>query len=194
VKIKSDLKEKFGTATECDVASYAMYPKVYEEYRNFVAKYGDLSVVPTKYFLAKPEIGQEFHVELEQGKVLILKLLAVGPLSEQTGQREVFYEMNGEVRQVAVDDIMANVDDVSRPKADPSDSSQIGAPMSGVVVEIRVHDGLEVKKGDPVAVLSAMKMEMVISAPHHGTIASLVVKEGDSVDGQDLICKIIHAA
>jgi pyruvate carboxylase len=135
-----------------------MYPKVYEEYRNFVAKYGDLSVVPTKYFLAKPEIGEEFSVELEQGKVLILKLLAVGPLSEQTGQREVFYEMNGEVRQVAVDDVMANVDDTSRPKADPSDSSQIGAPMSGVVVEIRVHDGLEVKKGDPVAVLSAMKM------------------------------------
>jgi pyruvate carboxylase len=101
--------------------------------------------------------------------------------------------MNGEVRQIAVDDILANVDDTSRPKADPSDSSQIGAPMSGVVVEIRVHEGLEVKKGDPVAVLSAMKMEMVISAPHHGTIASLVVKEGDSVGGQDLICKIIHA-
>lgn len=162
VKIKSDLKAKFGTATECDVASYAMYPKVYEEYRNFVAKYGDLSVVPTKYFLAKPEIGEEFNVELEQGKVLILKLLAVGPLSEQTGQREVFYEMNGEVRQVAVDDVMASVDDTSRPKADPSDSSQIGAPMSGVVVEIRVHDGLEVKKGDPVAVLSAMKMVRLV--------------------------------
>jgi pyruvate carboxylase len=38
------------------------------------------------------------------------------------------------------------------------------------------------------------KQEMVISAPHHGTIASIVVKEGDSVDGQDLICKIIKAA
>ncbi|KMU75719.1 hypothetical protein CISG_04893 [Coccidioides immitis RMSCC 3703] len=62
--------------------------------------------------------------------------------------------------------------------------------MSGVVVEIRVHDGLEVKKGDPIAVLSAMKMEMVISAPHHGTISGLLVKEGDSVDGQDLICTI----
>ncbi|EEP79907.1 pyruvate carboxylase [Uncinocarpus reesii 1704] len=189
-KIKADLKEKYSTATECDVASYAMYPKVYEDYRNFVAKYGDLSVLPTKYFLSRPEIGEEFSVELEQGKVLILKLLAVGPLSEQTGQREVFYEMNGEVRQVAVDDILAAVDNTSRPKADPNNSSQVGAPMSGVVVEIRVHDGLEVKKGDPIAVLSAMKMEMVISAPHHGTISGLLVKEGDSVDGQDLVCTI----
>ncbi|KAL8819635.1 MAG: hypothetical protein Q9223_001981 [Gallowayella weberi] len=190
-RIKKDINEKFGSASECDVASYAMYPKVFEDYRKFVAKYGDLSVLPTRYFLARPEIGEEFNVELEKGKVLILKLLAIGPLSEQTGQREVFYEMNGEVRQVTVDDKNAAVENVSRPKADSSDSSQVGAPMSGVVVEVRVHDGGEVKKGDPVAILSAMKMEMVISAPHSGKVGELKVKEGDSVDGQDLICKIL---
>ncbi len=66
--------------------------------------------------------------------------------------------MNGEVRQVAVDDKQASIENVSRPKADPSDSSQVGAPMAGVLVELRVHDGTEVKKGDPLAVLSAMKM------------------------------------
>jgi pyruvate carboxylase len=156
--IKNQIREKFGAATECDVASYAMYPKVFEDYRKFVQKFGDLSVLPTRYFLARPEIGEEFHVELEKGKVLILKLLAIGPLSEQTGQREVFYEVNGEVRQVSVDDNKASVDNIARPKADAADSSQVGAPMSGVVVEIRVHDGHEVKKGDPIAVLSAMKM------------------------------------
>ncbi|OOF97870.1 hypothetical protein ASPCADRAFT_205146 [Aspergillus carbonarius ITEM 5010] len=193
VNIKSQIREKFGAATEYDVASYAMYPKVFEDYKKFVAKYGDLSVLPTRYFLAKPEIGEEFHVELEKGKVLILKLLAIGPLSEQTGQREVFYEVNGEVRQVSVDDKKASVENTARPKAELGDSSQVGAPMSGVVVEIRVHDGLEVKKGDPLAVLSAMKMEMVISAPHSGKVSSLLVKEGDSVDGQDLICKITKA-
>ncbi len=115
-------------------------------------------MLPTKYFLSKPEVGEEFHVELEKGKVLILKLLAIGPLSDQTGQREVFYEMNGEVRQVSVDDKKASVENTSRPKADAGDSSQIGAPMSGVVVEVRVHQGTDVQKGDPVAVLSAMKM------------------------------------
>lgn len=158
IKIKNDIREKYGAATECDVASYAMYPKVFEDYRKFVAKYGDLSVLPTRYFLAKPEIGEEFHVELEQGKVLILKLLAIGPLSEQTGQREVFYEVNGEVRQVSVDDNNASIENLARAKADPTDSSQVGAPMSGVVVEIRITDGHEAKKGDPIAVLSAMKM------------------------------------
>lgn len=157
-KIKKDIVTKYGGATECDVASYAMYPKVFEEYKEFQSKFGDLSVLPTRYFLSAPEIGDEFHVELEKGKVLIMKLLAIGPLSDTTGQRDVFYEVNGEVRQVTIDDKKAAVENTSRAKADPSDSSQVGAPMSGVVVEVRVHDGGEVKKGDPIAVLSAMKM------------------------------------
>ncbi|KAH0611434.1 uncharacterized protein H6S33_010699 [Morchella sextelata] len=189
-KVKQDLEAKWGFASECDVASHNMYPKVFADYKEFTQKYGDLSVLPTRYFLASPVINEEFHVEIEKGKTLILKLLAVGPLSEQTGQREVFFEMNGEVRQVTVDDKRAAVENLSRPKANPSDPGQIGAPMAGVVVELRVHMGSDVKKGDPVAVLSAMKMEMVISAPHSGKVKHVEVKEGDSVDGQDLICNI----
>lgn len=103
-KVKTDIEAKHGFASECDVASYTMYPKVFNDYREFCSKYGDLSVLPTKYFLARPDIGEEFSVEIEKGKILILRLLAVGPLSEQTGLREVFFEMNGEVRQVTVTD------------------------------------------------------------------------------------------
>ncbi|QGI79155.1 hypothetical protein CEK25_005884 [Fusarium fujikuroi] len=194
VKTKRELGKKYGApVTECDVASYVMYPKVFEDYKKFVQQYGDLSVLPTRYFLSRPEIGEEFNVELEKGKVLILKLLAVGPLSENTGQREVFFEMNGEVRQVTVVDKKAAVENISRPKADANDSSQVGAPMSGVLVEIRVHEGSEVKKGDPIAILSAMKMEMSISAPHSGKVSNLQVREGDSVDGSDLVCRIEKA-
>ncbi|KAH6898363.1 carbamoyl-phosphate synthase L chain, ATP binding domain-containing protein [Thelonectria olida] len=193
-KTKRDLGKKFGgPVTECDIASYIMYPKVFEDYKKFTQQYGDLSVLPTRYFLTRPDIGEEFHVELEKGKILILKLLAVGPLSESTGQREVFFEMNGEVRQVTVVDKKAAVENISRPKADAGDSSQVGAPMAGVLVELRVHEGSDVKKGDPLAVLSAMKMEMVISAPHNGKVASLQVREGDSVDGSDLVCRIEKA-
>ena len=108
-KIRLDIEQKFGSADETDVASYTQYPKVYEEYRQVVEKFGDLSILPTRYFLSKPEIGEEFTVELEKGKVLIVKLLAVGPVSEKTGQREVFFEMNGEVRSITVDDQHAGI-------------------------------------------------------------------------------------
>ncbi|ELR06254.1 pyruvate carboxylase [Pseudogymnoascus destructans] len=190
-KVKKEIRQKWGSVTECDIASSVMYPAVFNDYKKFTEKYGDLSVLPTKYFLSKPEIGEEFSVELEKGKVLILKLLAIGPLSDITGQRDVFYEMNGEVRSITVDDKLAAVENVSRPKADPGDSSQCGSPMAGVVVEIRVKEGSEVKKGDVIAVISAMKMEMVVTAAHNGVIAQLVVKEGDSLSGQDLICRVV---
>ncbi|OBT61591.1 pyruvate carboxylase [Pseudogymnoascus sp. 23342-1-I1] len=190
-KVKKEIRQKWGSVTECDIASSVMYPAVFNDYKKFTEKYGDLSVLPTKYFLSKPEIGEEFSVELEKGKVLILKLLAIGPLSDITGQRDVFYEMNGEVRSITVDDKLAAVENVSRPKADPGDSSQCGSPMAGVVVEIRVKEGSEVKKGDVIAVISAMKMEMVVTAAHNGVIGQLVVKEGDSLSGQDLICRVV---
>ena len=188
--VRKKLKEEFQTTSETDVASYVMYPKVFEDYKKFTNKYGDLSVLQTKFFLNAPDIGEEFHIELEKGKVLILKMLAIGPLSDETGQREVFYELNGEVRVVTVDDNKSSVESTSRPKADPSDSSQIGAPIAGVIVEVRCKEGADVKKGDPIAVMSAMKMEMVVSAPHSGKVAELHVKEGDSLAGSDLVCKI----
>jgi len=68
-KIRLDIEQKFGSADETDVASYTQYPKVYEEYRQVVEKYGDLSILPTRYFLSKPEIGEEFNVELAKGLV-----------------------------------------------------------------------------------------------------------------------------
>lgn len=157
-KVRSKLKEDWGGCSEVDVASYVMYPKVFEDYKKWTAKFGDLSVLPTRYFLNKPDVGEEFHVEIEKGKTLILKLLAIGPLSEQTGQREVFFETNGEIRAVTVVDAHAGVENVSRPKADANDSSQVGSPMQGMVVEVRLEEGHEVKKGDPIAILSAMKM------------------------------------
>ncbi|KAK7203154.1 pyruvate carboxylase [Myxozyma melibiosi] len=191
--VRKMLEGKYGKMRESDVASYVMYPKVFEDYQDFVQKFGDLSVLPTKYFLGKPEINEEFSVEIEQGKILIMKLLAIGPLSAHTGQREVFFELNGEIRQVTVDDKNSSVEAVSRRKADPVNPSHVGAPMAGVVIEVRVKDGSLVKKGDPIAVLSAMKMEMVISAQASGKVSEICVREGDSVDGSDLICTIAKA-
>ena len=157
-KARKDLEAKYGKISETDLASYAMYPKVFDDYKKFTQTYGDLSVLPTKYFLGTPQVGDEFQVELQKGQVLILKLLAIGPLRTQTGQREVFYEMNGEGRTIAVTDSKASTETKTRPKVDPGDNSQCGAPMSGVVVELRIKDGQQVNKGDPLAVLSAMKM------------------------------------
>lgn len=188
-KVKEELTSRYGEdITECDIASYVMYPKVYEAYRKVVEKFGDLSVLPTRYFLKPLDVNEEIVVDIEQGKTLIIKLLAVGEISKQTGTREVFFELNGEMRSVTIDDKTISIETKTRPKA--SQPNDVGAPMAGVVVEVRVKKDQEVKKGDPVAVLSAMKMEMVISAPVSGKVGDLEIKEGDSVDSGDLITSI----
>lgn len=71
---------------------------MFEEFQSFVEKYGDLSVIPTRYFLGRPDIGEEMHISIEQGKTLIIRLMAVGPVVEGRAQRDVWFEVNGEVR------------------------------------------------------------------------------------------------
>ncbi|GMK55876.1 hypothetical protein CspeluHIS016_0209320 [Cutaneotrichosporon spelunceum] len=193
-KIKAELREKYGNViNEFDVMSHVMYPKVYEEYQTFVEKYGDLSILPTRHFLGKPQINEEMSVEIEKGKVLTIKLLAVGPLDAHKGTREVFFELNGETRAVVVTDSNAAIEVVTREKAIPSEPGSIGAQMSGVILEVRVKEGQKVQSGDPIAVISAMKMESVISTPVAGVVKRVVVEANDSLGQGDLICEIVHA-
>ncbi|KAF9517764.1 hypothetical protein BS47DRAFT_1371222 [Hydnum rufescens UP504] len=188
--VKADLRAKFGKhITDVDVSSYVMFPKVFEEYQGFVEKYSDLSVVPTRFFLGKPKIGEEMHISIEKGKTLIIKVLAIGSVDEHRGTRDVWFEVNGESRAVAVEDNSAAIETVRREKA-TADPGSVGAPMSGVVVEVRVKEGQEVKKGDVLCVQSAMKMESAVSAPVSGHIKRVLVHEGDSLSQGDLVVEL----
>ncbi|ORX92180.1 pyruvate carboxylase [Basidiobolus meristosporus CBS 931.73] len=192
VKLKKELVEKYGNhISDADVISAALYPKVFEEYQDRVKQFGDVSIIPTRYFLSKPQIGEEFSVEIETGKVIYFKLTAVGHLNPVNGKRDVFFEVNGEPRVVGIEDHTAAVEHAIRPKVDPKNPGEVGAPMAGVVVEIRVKPGAHVNAGDPICVLSAMKMETVVSSPVSGKVDLLAVTEGESISGQDLIAKII---
>lgn len=73
------------------------------------------------------------------------------------------------------------------PKASKGDKNQIGAPMPGTVIDIRVKVGDTVEKGAPLVVLSAMKMEMVVQAPRGGKIKSLEINQGMKLEGEDLL-------
>jgi len=66
----------------------------------------------------------------------------------------------------------------------------VGAPMPGTVIVVRVKEGDVVKKGQPLVVLSAMKMEMVVQAPVSGKIKKIVATKDMKVEGNDLILEI----
>lgn len=73
------------------------------------------------------------------------------------------------------------------PKAAKGDKNQVGAPMPGTVIDIRVKVGDSVEKGAALVVLSAMKMEMVVQAPKAGKIKTLDVTQGMRLEGDDLV-------
>ncbi|KAJ8275449.1 hypothetical protein COCON_G00072010 [Conger conger] len=188
--LEKQLRESHGDdiSTE-DVMSAAMYPKVFQEFREFTSTFGPVDCLNTRLFLDGPKIAEEFEVELERGKILHIKALALGDLNK-AGQREVFFELNGQLRSVLVKDTVAMKEMHFHPKALKDVRGQVGAPMPGKVVELRVEEGQRVERGQPLCVLSAMKMETVVNCPLSGTVTKIYVSPDSSLEGDDLILEI----
>ncbi|MDF2437712.1 MAG: biotin/lipoyl-binding protein [Bacteroidota bacterium] len=65
--------------------------------------------------------------------------------------------------------------------------NEIKAPMPGLVLDIRVSEGSEVKKGDPILVLEAMKMENILKSPTDGVVKKINVKKGVAVEKNQVL-------
>lgn len=63
----------------------------------------------------------------------------------------------------------------------------VRAPMPGVILEVNVSEGMEVKKGDFLCVLEAMKMENTLTAPRDGKVKAVNVAKGETVDKGKLL-------
>lgn len=104
-KLKSDLNESHGNhVTDRDVLSAALYPQVTEDYLNFREKFGPVDKLDTRVFLTGPKVGEEFEVTIEKGKTLSFKTLAMAEDLTSSGEREVFFELNGQLRSVFIRD------------------------------------------------------------------------------------------
>uniref|UniRef100_A0A8C0I026 Pyruvate carboxylase n=1 Tax=Balaenoptera musculus TaxID=9771 RepID=A0A8C0I026_BALMU len=188
--LEKELIERHGEeVTPEDVLSAAMYPDVFAHFKDFTATFGPLDSLNTRLFLQGPKIAEEFEVELERGKTLHIKALAISDLN-RAGQRQVFFELNGQLRSILVKDTQAMKEMHFHPKALKDVKGQIGAPMPGKVIDIKVAAGAKVTKGQPLCVLSAMKMETVVTSPMEGTVRKVHVTTDMTLEGDDLILEI----
>jgi pyruvate carboxylase len=188
------LREKIGNETSrTDLMSYLMYPQVFLTFAQMRQLYGDVSVLPTPQFYYGMEPGQEITAELEPGKTLIIKFLTVGEPHPE-GKRTVFFELNGQPREVTVQDKALKVQKVEHAKADPTNAGHVGAPIPGAVTTIMVETGEAVAKGDRLLVIEAMKMQTTIYSPVSGKVMERHVKVGDTVDAKDLLMVLSPAS
>src|SRR5437763_8606281 len=145
---RDELQRRFKHAiTDQEVVSHLLYPRVFPEYMEHVRKYSDTSVLPTPVFFHGLAPGEEVAIEIEPGKTLMVKFLTVGDPHED-GRRLVFFELNGQPREVMVQDkALAGKGVKGRPKADTADPLQVAAPMPGLVVSVTATAGEQVAQG-----------------------------------------------
>jgi len=172
-----------------DLLSYVMYPEVFTQFAAARTQYGELEVLPTRAFFYGLEEREEVTIELEPGKTLIVRLLTVGE-PRADGMRTVFFELNGQPREVEVRDKSLKQESQARRKADSAKPGEVGAPIPGVVTLLHVEAGEKAQKGDRLLVLEAMKMQTTIHAPMDGTVKEIAVKARQAVEARDLLVTI----
>ena len=189
---RAQVAKKIGRhVDDDDLYSHLMYPQVFAEFVEFRRKYDDLSGLATPAFFYGMHVGEEVEMEIDPGKILFVKLVSIGD-ADADGKRTLFYELNGMPREsVVVDKSRVSKDSkAARIKGKPDDTAHACAPMPGMVTEIAVSPGQEVKEGDKLVVLEAMKMLTTVSASQDGVVKELLVQKGDQVDSDDLLVKL----
>ncbi|WP_042223905.1 pyruvate carboxylase [Oceanobacillus manasiensis] len=186
-ELKEELFEKLDRqVTSFDMISYALYPKVFMDYHNFHEKYGDMSVLSTPTFFYGMKLGEEIEVEIEQGKTLIVKLVSISEAQED-GTRVVYFELNGQTREIVVKDESIKSKLAVKQKAEKNNEKQLGATMPGTVIKAMVSNGDRVEKGDHLLLTEAMKMETTVQAPFDGVVKKVYVSNSDSIAVDDLL-------
>ncbi len=188
--ITKELAQKIGREPrDVDVQSYLMYPQVFLDYQKHLKLYDNTSVIPSSAFFYGMQSGQEISVEIESGKTLIIRYLTTGEARDD-GTRTVFFELNGQPRQVNVPDRSLEATLHRHPKADPDDHNDIPAPMPGKVNNVAVKKGQPVKAGERLLSIEAMKMETAVYSPRKARVKDILVKTGSTVGAGDLLVQL----
>lgn len=174
-----------------DINAYCQYPKVFKDFNETVKKYGDVSVLDTPTFFFGMKKNEEVHVEIEEGKDLIITLINISD-PDDSGVRTITFMFNGAEREIQVQDKSVDMKTVTRRKADPDKAGDIGATLSGSVVKVLVTKGQKVKKGEPLVVTEAMKMETTITSPIDGTVGEIYATKGQAIISGDCLLEVLE--
>ncbi len=169
--------------------SYLLYPEVFVKFDKFRQAHSDVSVLPTPAFFYGLKSGEEITVEIEAGKTLIIKFMTASD-PHPDGTRTLFFDLNGQSREVNIRDRALRVMERAHPKADPAETGQVGATTAGVITGIAVQLNQSVERGVKLMTLEAMKMQSNIYAPIAGRVTKLLVAPGQNVEAKDLLVTI----
>lgn len=187
--IKKHLEDKGIEPREEDLISSALYPKVFDDYLDYIKENGEVTHIGSDVFFHGLMEGESTEISIEEGKTLIVTLIEVGKLLEN-GTRNLTFEINGSRRTINIKDKTVKSGEISSEEkiyADPKNEREVGSSIPGKIVKVLVSEGEEVKKGDKLFIAEAMKMETNIVANIDGKVKDIFVREGDMVESGELL-------
>ncbi|MFR6448553.1 MAG: pyruvate carboxylase [Peptoniphilus grossensis] len=187
--IKKHLEEKGIEPREEDLISSALYPKVFDDYIDYIKENGEVTHIGSDVFFHGLMEGESTEISIEEGKTLIVTLIEVGKLLEN-GTRNLTFEINGSRRTINIKDETVKSGEISSEEkiyADPKNEREVGSSIPGKIVKVLVSEGEQVKKGDKLFIAEAMKMETNIVANLDGKVKDIFVREGDMVESGELL-------
>ncbi len=191
---KEDLNFRYNREfSEEDVVSYALYPKVFEDYVNFQNEFGNPIVFDTKSFFYPMKLEEEIETEIEEGKTLIIKYLSISNPDEK-GYRKTYFELNGQPRTVRIRDNKIAETIKTSIKGDIMNPEDICASMPGKIIKLNIAEGDTVKKGTLLTITEAMKIETKIRSSIDGKVLKVYFKEGEKIESGDLLIKLKREA
>ena len=171
---------------EQKVLSYALYPKVYEDYCEHFEIYNDVTRLESHVYFYGLRKGEETYLKIGEGKELLIKYLEASEPDEE-GYRTLMFQVNGSIRNVKILDKKLEIKTDRKLKASKSNPKQLGANIPGIVGNVLVKEGDTVKVNTPLLTLEAMKMETIVVSTIEGVVDKIYVKPGETVHQDDLM-------
>ncbi|MEG2255019.1 MAG: biotin/lipoyl-containing protein, partial [Vagococcus sp.] len=188
--VKQELQQLVGfEPSQKDVISYIMYPQVFLDYCKMNDSFGDVELLDTVTFFQGMRIGETTEVRIEKGKTLIITLDQIGD-PDLEGNRVLFFNLNGQRREIVIRDQNVKSQVLLKEKAEPTNKGHVAATMSGSVLDVLVQVGDTVEKGQALLITEAMKMETTIHSKRSGVVKRVLVGSSEPIQSGDLLIEL----
>ena len=190
--IKKHLIEKYNYGDKSEevmnqkAISYALYPKVYEDYCEHFQMYNDVTRLESHVYFYGLRKGEETYLNIGEGKQLLIKYLEEGE-PDENGIRTLTFQVNGMLRTVKIQDKNLEIKADRKLKADKTNPQHLGSSIPGTVGKVLAKEGDAVTENMPLLTVEAMKMETTVVSKITGTVDKIYVQQGDTVSQDDLL-------
>ena len=187
---KYHYEDRSADDMEQKAISYALYPKVYEDYCEHFEMYNDVTRLESHVYFYGMRKGEETYLTLGEGKVVLIKYLEMSE-PDKDGVRILTFSVNGSLRTVKIQDKSLEVKADRKLKADKTNPGHLGSSIPGTVGKVLVKEGDVVTENMPLMTVEAMKMETTVVSKVNGKVDKVYVAPGDSVAQNDLLISFV---